>query len=323
MKFANRSLLLSAGLMLASALSSAQAGLIVLGDSTVDAGNAQIASQQADPTQPGPTPAALGYFQGRFSNGLNAADFVSQALGLGLTTASFAGGTNFAFGGAAIIEDVNQGPGGLPAGIPDLANQVDALLGTTGIGADDDIYVSFGGNDFLAAAAGVASPDAIGMAALGVITEQLRRLADAGATNVAVSNVNAVGLGLGQGADVGAGAAAYNAALAEALVQLTLETGTRFALADRNSVFASIFTDPIANGFNPATLTTACLAMPADAPACDGYVFFDPIHVTEQTQRLIGDVVFAALVEPVPLPAAAFLFATGFGGFVAARKRKA
>ena len=314
---------MSSGLLLAAA-SPAAASLITLGDSTVDAGSAQIGARAVG--APDPAPASLGYFQGRFSNGLNAADFVSQDLFGTVTTSVLAGGRNYAFGAAAIVTDINQGIPGLPTQIPDLTDQVDALLAAGGIGADDDLYVGFGGNDFLAAARGVDDPDAIGMAALGVLSEQLRRLADAGATNVAVSNVNAAGFALGGAADLAASVERYNTALADMLVELSAQTGTRFALADRDGVFDRIIADPLAFGFDPALLGRACVDDQSAVPGCDGYVLFDPIHVTEAAHRLIADEVVAALrgdADVVPLPGALALFAAGFAAVFTAGRGKA
>ncbi len=270
--------LLSALAATAALSSSALAApLVVLGDSTVDAGSAQIAATQFG--APDPTPEAQGYFQGRFSNGPAAADYASLALEGTLTTSYLAGGFNFAFGGAAIVTDVNQGVPGLPTAIPDLTEQVDTLLALGAISPETDVFVSIGGNDFLAASRSAIGAQEVADAALDILTTQLRRLAAAGATEIAVSNVNASGFRAGGNAALAASVEGYNAALAEALVMLTAETGARFALVDRAGVFERIFADPAALGFEPALLGTPCLADPAAVPDCDGYVLFDPIHV--------------------------------------------
>ena len=60
--------------------------LIVFGDSLIDSGNVQAVAAQLG--EEDPTPAALGYFEGRFSNGPTYADLLSQELtgsGLSLT----------------------------------------------------------------------------------------------------------------------------------------------------------------------------------------------------------------------------------------------
>lgn len=307
------------GLACAFAPTPAAAGLVVLGDSTVDAGSAQLGAELVG--APDPTPAEEGYFEGRFSNGPNAADYVSQALGQGLTVSYLAGGDNYAFGGAAIVTDVNQGPGGLPAGIPDLTEQVDTYLTGGPIGTDTDLFVSVGGNDFLAVTYGLVSPEEAARGAIEGLIVQLARLAEAGATDVAVSNVNATGFRAGSSA-LGDAVLGYNAALADALVELTVTTGTRFALVDRNAVFERIIADPLAFGFDPALLGQACTSDPAAAPACDGYVLFDPTHVTTRAQELVAFAVLDALggAEAVPLPGALALFVTGLAGLTGARR---
>ena len=295
------------------------ATFVVFGDSTVDAGAAQAAALANG--FPNPTPAELGYFQGRFSNGLNTADYVNQVLNGTPTTNFLAGGTNYAFGGATVVTDLGQGPGGNPVGIPDLADQVDLFLASGPVAADTDVFLSVGGNDFLAAARGVGDPSDIGMAALADLTAQLRRLAEAGATNVGVSNVNASGFALGGATELAAAVEAYNDALAAALIELSASTGARFALVDRDAVFDRIVADPLAFGFDPALLGQACVAEPAAVPDCDGYVLFDPIHTTTRAQALVADEVLAALRgAEVPLPAAVWLFLGGAVVFRAARR---
>lgn len=316
--------IITSGVVAAALLAgTAQAStLVVFGDSTVDAGAAQAAALASG--FPNPTPAELGYFQGRFSNGLNTTDYVNQALNGAPTTNFLAGGLNYAFGGAAIVTDLGQGPGGNPVGIPDLTDQVDLFLANGPVAADTDIFLSVGGNDFLAAARGVGDAGEIGMAALADLTAQLRRLAEAGATNVAVSNVNASGFALGGATQLAAAVEAYNDALAAALVDLSASTGTRFALVDRDAVFDRIIADPLAFGFDPALLGQACIGDPAAVPDCEGYVLFDPIHTTTRAQALVADEVLAALRgTEVPLPAAAWLFVGGGALFGAARRRAA
>ena len=295
------------------------AALVVFGDSTVDAGAAQAASLANG--FPNPTPAELGYFQGRFSNGLNTADYVNQVLNGTPTTNFLQGGTNYAFGGAAIVTDLGQGPGGNPVGIPDLTDQVDLFLANGPIAADTDVFLSVGGNDFLAAARGVGDASDIGMAALSDLTAQLRRLAEAGATNIAVSNVNASGFALGGATELAAAVEAYNDALAAALIDLSATTGARFSLVDRDAVFDRIIADPLAFGFDPALLGRACINDQSAVPDCDGYVLFDPIHTTTRAQELVAVEVLAALRgAEVPLPAAAWLFLGGAAVFRAARR---
>src|SRR4030095_6974926 len=90
------------GLVLSLSLPAAAlsySNLFVFGDSLVDTGNTQplvVGLGGADPT-----PAAAGYFDGRFANGINFADVVNIADGEGSIDHRLAGGDNFAYGARA------------------------------------------------------------------------------------------------------------------------------------------------------------------------------------------------------------------------------
>jgi outer membrane lipase/esterase len=295
----------AATLSLCAAPAALAAPFVVFGDSLSDAGSAEIASLQAG--LPSPTPEALGYFMGRFSNGPVAVDYVNQTLNGPLTTSFFLGGDNFAFGGAAIITDVNQAPGtSLPPTIPDFEDQVDAYLARGPIEAGTDFYVGLGGNDFLALGRGLIEGEDLVARAIPTMQAQLTRLAEAGAERVAVSNVFG-------GGETGA---AYNAALSELLVNLSMSTGTEFVLVDRNGLFTEIVSDPTAFGFDPSLFGTSCIEVPGASPDCDGFLLFDPVHTTTAVQRLVSLEIEAALVgaSEVPLPGAALFFGSGLLG---------
>ncbi|MBY0400638.1 hypothetical protein K2X89_10105, partial [Myxococcota bacterium] len=114
--------------------------LIVFGDSLVDQGNVQalaVGNGLADPA-----PASFGYFEGRFTNGINPADVVNQQIEGTNTVGALFGGDNFAFGGARARNDGDP--------VPDLVFQTQ-LLAQRQAGAPIDpnalIMINIGGND--------------------------------------------------------------------------------------------------------------------------------------------------------------------------------
>ena len=114
--------------------------LTVFGDSLVDAGNAFIASggRAASP--------AGGYFMGRFTNGYDYTDLLSQSLFGTPTVASLAGGNNYGFGGARATTTSPQ---------PDLIEQLAQFQGSGKSADANGLYVlTFGGNDVFAAQGG-------------------------------------------------------------------------------------------------------------------------------------------------------------------------
>src|SRR5687768_2236033 len=69
--------------------------LYVFGDSLSDAGNVQTVTTGLSPLVP-PTPGPY-YYNGRFSNGPNFAEVLSEGLGLGAVLPSVLGGDDYAY----------------------------------------------------------------------------------------------------------------------------------------------------------------------------------------------------------------------------------
>lgn len=275
-------------------------GMTVFGDSYVDSGNAQLGS--AALLLPDPTPAAAGYFDGRFTNGFNFADLVALERTGAPATAFLEGGSNFAVGGARATTNADVSP--------DLADQLGLWTAATGGIADPNaIYlINAGGNDLIAIQDGEADaplvPD-VGLAIAGAV----QFLDAAGARRIVVSNTP----GLGPVAD------AINDGLEQALGGLSLNPATSLRLFDLQGIFAALFFNPGAIGLPPLTLAPSCLEAEIPSPTvdCSAYAFFDPVHPTVQVHEAIADQLSAA----VPLPGAGLMLLAAVGAFVVRARR--
>ena len=295
--------------VLVAAVPAAALNVYVFGDSLVDAGNVSVATGGLTPNP------AQGYFQGRFTNGLNYVDYLNQRFAGVNTAPSLLGGRNFAFGGARAI---GNGFGGFP--VPGLPQQLGTYFAATGGLADSNgLYViNFGGNDVF----GIGSGDTGGLTANEVAAllvsntvGAVQALSAAGAGKILVTgipNINA------QGAAI------------EGLLQSSLdaiEPGLqaelfRFSYFD---FYGRLFTDPADYGFGQGIITNSnCLA---DRPVvngsinCAGYFSFDGTHFTAQVQRGI----YRDLVQVlgVPEPSSWAMLIAGFGLVGAAMRRQA
>jgi hypothetical protein len=195
-------------------------GVYVFGDSLVDSGNAlKLAQWYGDLTfsdlPEGAPTSELGYYKGRFSNGYNFADLVSnKEIGavtqpvfpygfedpwIGIPIAPFAGdpsgnNLNFAYGGAQIRQ------GG--EAVPDFDGQTDAFKDAVDGHADPNaLYlITIGGNDVRSLAPSGSDPDsqADGYAALDKAAEkyltEASQLVAIGARHILITGVPDVGL---------------------------------------------------------------------------------------------------------------------------------
>lgn len=306
-----------AAVTLAAAPASAQnyRDLFVFGDSLVDAGNARIARLSAGGQDPAPP--ALGYFQGRFSNGPNFADFLSQDLFGTNTTASLAGGRNFSVGGAQFAEVAGDAS-------PSFQEQIDAFKGSgLSFSADSLVLVTFGGNDVRREVANLATvPGYVPnlTATLQAFDAGLTDLFTLGARNILVTGLPDVGqipaiTTLGVPALSVAGTQlsfGLNQALGSQTGALASQTGYNLRFFDLFGFQQQLYADPAAYGLPPLDTKRACLTVPGAAPACTGFVYFDPIHPTSPIHRAIADGLSQQLAA-VPEPSVWVSLIFGFG----------
>ena len=241
--------------------------LTVFGDSLVDAGNISILTGGATPN------AALGYFMGRFTNGYDYTDLLSRDLFGTATRPSLAGGSNFAFGGARIVNNSD--------GIPDITAQYGAyrVSGQT-VDANGLYVLNMGGNDIFAITNGTVpsrfpTTDSYVQAAATEYAATVQALNDAGVRNILITDFPL---------PASPGNAEANTYLTAALDGLMLDSDTslfRYSYAD---FFARVTTNPGAFGLPTLDQTTTCIQANAQASGCVGYFSFDGTHPTAAVQ---------------------------------------
>ncbi len=240
--------------------------ITVFGDSLVDAGNFFNATGG---TQPDP---ALGYFNGRFTNGYNFPDLLSIDLFGAPTLASTSGGSNFAYGFARATTT---------SMVPDLTEQFAAydayLTGGHSVDANGLYIMTFGANDIFNLPDGYPTASDALMAAAGNIAAGVQALNNMGARNILITDFPIAGSGLAYSLE-------GNAYLTAALGALTLDSDTTLMRFNVLSFFNQVFTDPASLGMLPVSPVGNCIAAGAQASGCAGFFSFDGTHPTAAVQ---------------------------------------
>jgi len=298
----------STGLLASAAAALPYTSLVVFGDSIVDAGNTHDLALAF--AQPDPTPAGAGYFDGRFTNGINPADVVNLAISGVNSDNSLDGGTNYAFGGARARNNADV--------LPDLAAQVTQYsTAVGGVANPNALYmINVGGNDVFDILNG-GNQTTITNAAVAAITTSITTLQTMGAQNILF-----VGVG-----DVGSPPASNGAEAVGRNISIALNTAIQAALPGGVQYFNTIaLTDAIAAnpalyGLPPGLLTeVSCLngggAPPGGPPTCNSYAFFDNVHPTTQVLQVLGN----AIVSVVPEPGTGLLLSLGLVALAVRRR---
>ena len=273
--------------------------LITFGDSLSDTGNVASATTNF------PWP----YYNNRVSDGPLAVDVLASAYGLlaepSLHLISSGGGNNFAVGGASAS--------GIDA--HDLQIQLESHLGRhAGQIVKDALYlVMIGGNDLRAARNNGSEVGAYPIVdgAVAKISATLSKLLQLGATNILVVNAPDIGRipetlqKSQQDPSIKARSTAltnrFNTKLGSIIGSLRSQYGTAIVEFDLFTYFNQILDNSQIYGFtnndegcfdpNNYSFHSDCL----DRQAFDRFVFFDSIHPTAKTHKLIGEAMVVAV----------------------------
>lgn len=331
--------------LLATSDARAYTNLFVIGDSVSDVGNLFLATGgQVNPAAA--LPQQPPYFSGRFSDGPVFIEHVYEGLGLpGILTPSFAGGTNYAVGGARSryhASDNDPIAGFDPSIFDPLGNldsdalqfsllgQVDSLLATEGPNLDNQALYSLwiGSNDVSDAVISVLTQTAPTMTYPLELLEQsaadvgdaVRDLVEAGAHHLLLPTVPDLSL-VPQIQDIGNPVASEIARQLSATFNSLVDTQLAGIDADirRLDTFAflnELVADPTAFGL-PAGVNTneACFSGFVGVPGevCSdpsNYLFFDRIHPSALTHKALG----ALALQAVPAPGTIALLVLGAAG---------
>jgi phospholipase/lecithinase/hemolysin len=280
-------------------------GIYAFGDSLSDVGNASIATLHAVPAGP--------YSDGRFSNGDIWLQDLARNLGLPAVQPSFAGGTDFAVGGAL------TGPSLVHAQNPsDLPSQYGEFVAFNPHPSPNALYTVWAGsNDVLdiandASLTPVQQQQAVQQAVnneVGIVDGLIAH----GARNLVVLNVPDLSQipyeTVRPASDAAAGALAqqYNADLAASLHQVMASGVASIDLIDTYSLLDSAIANPAAYGFTNVRqpVWTGNLTDPhsgvlnATGAAQGGFLFFDEMHPTATGHAYVASAVAQTLTHPV------------------------
>jgi phospholipase/lecithinase/hemolysin len=284
------------------------------GDSLVDTGNAF--SQTGIPPAP--------YFEGRFSNGLLWTELLANDLGIAETSFGFGGALSNELGGLQF-----QGSPLVP--VPGTLTQINSFVANPVLVDPDALYVIWAGaNDYL------FTQQTNPLEPVGNLTKAVTSLSQAGAKDFLLVNLPELGnlplfdvLGASPETILGLNALSngHNQALEAAVAGLNSTGNIKVNLLEVDALFKSAVAGDL--GFN--NVTDACTRDPicvADPDVQAGYLFWDEVHPTATTGRVLADSALA-LIHPdgvsVPEPTVvmSLIFVGGLGLHQLKRKRPA
>ncbi|MGB3165607.1 MAG: autotransporter domain-containing protein [Alteraurantiacibacter sp.] len=219
-----------------------------------------------------------------------APEVLSALLGYNLTPVYTVGGTNYAVGGARIVQ-----PNALSTLAIPIGTQIDNYLAAGGtFGSNDLVYIQGGGNDYFNFLAGGGTDTSILTTAANALAAQVQRLEDAGAQRIVTLAIQSDNAGLDLFNDT------YKAALAA--------NNANVLFFDTARLFNEIVASPQTYGINNIT-DTACTGSsltcgPEDYVTPNAnrtYLLADDVHPAGITQEIQGQAI-ASLFSGFTLP---------------------
>lgn len=305
-------------------------GLFVFGDSLVDSGNAFIATGGTE------APPSDGYYFGRFSNGPNFADYLSQGLFGTPATPVLLGGTNVAVGGATAAPI----PG---ATSPSFLEQI--VLYNTFVGqpipSDALVLITFGGND-VRRTINIGGPVDFTVANAS-FAAGLDLLYASGARNFLVTGSADIGLlprsalqaGMVPGRldELTMRSQEISRLIANSSRAFVNLTGAELTYFNLFSFEHAVRANPAAYGLPPTlNLTDPCQIPGAGGPQfanCASSLYFDEVHPTTIAHLVTANALFSKVSQSpgsIPEPATWLMMIAGFvllGAKQRMRRRKA
>jgi len=318
--------------------------MYVFGDSLSDIGNDLNITAGSVPS---PAYFTDGSTTGRFTNGVNYVDLLAQHLGLSVT-ASTAGGTDYAYGGArgsymrpelvpygalSFNQQIAQYTSGLPAADPnalyvlwiganDMSDAISAALAGNGLAIGQQINQTIG--DILAAMGSLET--------LGATHFLIGDVPNLGLTPAIIAADNYYGAGGAiEGLATGV-SSAFNAALYSYLPSVTMP-GVDVNIIDAFGIQSAIAQNPAAYGIT--NTTDACYNGNADGSVAAGqtsvtvcanpaqYQYFDTEHPSATMNAIVANAIISTLPVPEPTDLALSLGALGLMGFARRRRQHA
>jgi len=252
------------------------AGLYVFGDSLSDAGMVFQATGGMYP--PSPT-----YFQGRYSNGRVWIEYLADRLQISSKQTN-----NFAYGGATTGNVGNSY-------VPNLLTQVKSFTQAHQKTNPNALYVVWAGaNDYLQGVNNATVP-------VQNVNQAIASLTDVGAKKFLVANLPDLGKlpatrSNSNSANLSSLTQAHNQGLRRSLKILNQQyPELEIITLDANTLYRNAIANPAAFGFT--NVSSSCLAGSQLCGNPDQFLFWDGIHPTTATHRIIGETAFSAIQE--------------------------